>query len=185
LGYYVVGGVRDVVPIQQGIKYAVDSGIPNVDVIINNGRQTLSNSWRPDSAKLRPVQGLLRLLEVYNAGTIAKDTLVGDLMTQLLECSANCSDCKSILNSQLMRDSSEYNIKESPDETITVNLYFMDNEVASSYRDELAFAPGPMKILVDNGKNYFSAHPNNEKVITYQISAKRFKRVFKHLYKKK
>lgn len=143
--YYVDGGVRDVVPLMQGINYAKQYARENnidtvdVDVIINNGRTTISKTWTTEG---RWINGLLRILDVYDAGTVNKDIIMGSLYAKYHDLYAESKTVK------------KGNEKES---IIILHLYFMNQALAETYSDELGFFASKMKELLENGQHYFDA----------------------------
>jgi len=162
--YYVDGGVRDVVPIMQGInyakKYARDNNFDtvDVDVIINNGRVVIKRNWTTEG---RWIDGLLRILDVYDAGTVNKDIIMGSLY-------AKYHDLYSQNQSTLSDDK-----KDEKESIIILHLYFMNQQLAETYSDELGFFQSKMKELLDNGKHYFDADKlEKNKPMNFRISSK-------------
>jgi|GEM_PF-998683 NTE family protein len=163
--YYVDGGVRDVVPIMQGINYAKKYARENnfdtvdVDVIINNGKVVIKRDWTTEG---RWINGLLRILDVYDAGTVNKDIIMGSLY-------AKYHDLYSQTQSTLP-DAKKDQEKES---IIILHLYFMNQTLAESYSDELGFFQSKMKELLDNGKHYFDADKlEKNQPLNFHISSK-------------
>jgi NTE family protein len=163
--YYVDGGVRDVVPIMQGINYAKKYARENnfdtvdVDVIINNGRVVIKRNWTTEG---RWINGLLRILDVYDAGTVNKDIIMGSLY-------AKYHDLYSQSQSTLSDDKKDKE-KES---IIILHLYFMNQQLAETYSDELGFFQSKMKELLDNGKHYFDADKlQKNKPLDFHINSK-------------
>ena len=127
---YVDGGLRDIVPVRAGLEYAFKNKINTVDIIINNMRTPIERKWKSNKAW---VTGLKRILDVYGAGVVAKDTLLAYIYSEALNCKID---------------------PEPGDDTdtIAVHLYFMPDSLALKYVDELAFFREPMKHLLDEGR---------------------------------
>jgi NTE family protein len=182
-GWFVDGGLRDVIPIMQGIAYAIEHNIDTIDVIVNNGKQTIDDNWNPNEKGMKALLGLERILDVYGAGTMAKDTMLGHLLTDLHNCEVNCPSCKP--SEEGIDVQSAANAGTSSSEGTTyISIYFMDSTSAAKYRDELAFYPSFMAELLTKGQNYFVDNPKEENVVHLKVSHRRFRHAYPHLFKK-
>ena len=128
---YVDGGLRDIVPVRAGLEYAFEKKIRNVDIVINNMRTPIERKWRANKSW---ATGLLRTLDIYSAGVVAKDTLLAYIYSEALNCKIDTGTIKN------------------PD-TIAVHLYFMPDTLAKKYPYELAFFKAPMQNLLLQGRN--------------------------------
>jgi len=135
--YYVDGGVRDVIPLRQALEVAFDKKYTHLDVIINNSQNTLDPFPGKDT-KFDWLGSLVRLLDVYNQGTVSNDIVVGNYMDKLhnleLTCGnspAGCDTCEGV--------------------PLKITFYYMPSELAVNYRNELAFFPDQMAKLYIKG----------------------------------
>ncbi|TAE62181.1 MAG: patatin-like phospholipase family protein, partial [Bacteroidetes bacterium] len=138
---YVDGGLRQVVPLEDAVKFSLKNNIDTIDVIINNSFDPIAKAWNPE--KDAWLLGLVRVLGVYGLGTHQYSLRVGKLVADLSSCQDN-SDIK------------QTNISSLNGKDIVINFYFMPSSLAVTYRDELAFDKTKMRQLLLEGKKYFS-----------------------------
>ena len=140
--FWVDGGVRNPIPIRQGLLIALDKGYTDIDVVINS---TLSAdeptaTW-PDK---RPslFKSLTRTLATYGSGTREMNITIGKLLTRLANLQPNPQ-----LASATMQP-----IATANEPVLTLTLYFMPDELYKLIPNELNFDPATMTTLLNAGK---------------------------------
>jgi NTE family protein len=138
--YYVDGGVREVIPIEEAIKYAVTHNIDTIDVIINNSRIPKKNTTCIGEGNI--TQGLMHLFSMYNLGTVQYNENYGDLLQHYYN--------------EVQEIHQPLTASRGPVEKrkIFIQYYCMPDEVQTKYSDELGFNSEAMKKLIDEGKDY-------------------------------
>jgi len=149
--YYVDGGVREVIPIQEGLKYAMDHDIDSVDVVVNNARIPINQNWKKDSSGI--LSGLERLLGIYNLGTVKYNESYARLL-------ASYYDQVGSLPSP--EPHAALSLQDSAKQYIHLKFYFMPDTLAQKYADELGFVKAPMQYLIAQGHMYGSDTSNYE-----------------------
>jgi len=175
---YVDGGLREVVPIQNGLIYAIDHDISNIDIVVNNARVPINQNWNVDSGGI--MNGLERVLDIYDYGTVhynetyarllaAYFNAVGALPNQDARPMIRHLDSLNNMNADTavqIRDLRRYlSGQTQPPDTanrrqVHLNFYFMPQDIAQKYPNELGFLPGPMQTLYQAGLQYGSAPRN-------------------------
>ncbi|MDX2191451.1 MAG: patatin-like phospholipase family protein [Bacteroidota bacterium] len=130
-GYYVDGGLRSVIPIEQAIIYADSNNISEIDVIINNSVDSLEQGWSPNKKNM--LDGMLRILKIYDAGTIRNNMIIGELLTNV------CYDSNKELENERF---------------ITIRYHIMPDILAKNYQYDLAFVKKEMEKLLLAGQTY-------------------------------
>lgn len=143
---YVDGGLRQVVPFEDAVRYAIDYDIDSIDVIINNSYDPILKGW--EAKKDSWLAGLVRVLGVYGLGTHQYSLRVGKLLADINSCQDASQNTQS------------GNVQGNDGRNIHVIFYFMPDELAATYRDELGFDKNRMKALLLEGKKYFK--PTND-----------------------
>jgi NTE family protein len=145
--FYVDGGVREVIPLEEAIKYAVSHNIDSIEVIVNNSKIPESQNW--DIHKGGIMNGLERLLAIYNMSTIVYNENYSDLLVKYYNLSKIIPDK---FNPALSSGSVNRNIH--------LRFYFMPDNVAQLYPDELGFVKEAMESLITLGKEYANSPMN-------------------------
>jgi NTE family protein len=132
---YVDGGLREIVPLRAAVNFAIEQKIDTIEVIVNDAWEPQDTTWTVEKNKGYFKGGLMRVLEVYNANTMAYDLRAGALKAQLhdLQVTARGMDTGHLL---------------------TVVVYSMPPALAATYRDELGFDQAKMKEFVLRGKEF-------------------------------
>lgn len=138
---YVDGGLRQVVPLEDAVKFSLKNNIDTIDVIINNSFDPIDKAWNADKDSW--LMGLVRVLDVYGLGTHQYSLRVGKLIADL----SSCQDNSNIRQASVPTENGK---------NIVINFYFMPPSLAVTYRDELAFDKQKMKQLLIEGKKYFA-----------------------------
>jgi predicted patatin/cPLA2 family phospholipase len=156
---YVDGGVRQVVPLEDAVKYAVLHNLDTIDVIVNNNFDPILKDWQ--ASKKSWLSGLIRTLEVYGVGTHQYSLKIGKMLADLTMCE----------NTSLMQGTIN-----TASKNLVVSFYFMPQHLAEMYRNELAFDQELMKKLIKEGKNSLnpiSSLPDSKtKLKTLKLSPK-------------
>lgn len=132
---YVDGGLREIVPLRAAVKFAIAHRIDTIEVIVNDQWHPQDPSWSVQKNKGYFKGGLMRVLEVYNANTLAYDLRAGKLETEL-------HDLVVATN------------KAADQKALTVIVYSMPHKDAVTYVDELGFSEDKMKKFVQLGKDF-------------------------------
>jgi predicted patatin/cPLA2 family phospholipase len=171
---YVDGGVREVIPIQEGLLYAVNHDIDEIDVVINNAKVPINQNWNVDSAGV--LSGLERVLGIYNLGTVHYNETYAMLLARYINQVATLQhpdatpmiqhlDSLSLLNPDTALKISELrkflpvtggtgNMAAGPKRLIHMKFYCMPDSLAAKYADELGFVQPAMLALLQAGKIY-------------------------------
>ena len=171
---YVDGGLREVIPIQEGLLYAVNHDIDEIDVVINNSKVPINQNWNVDSAGV--LSGLERVMNIYDLGTVHYNetyaTLlaryfnqVGTLphpdatpMIQHLDSVSRVNPDTALKISELRRflpvTGVSGNAVVVAKRLIHMKFYCMPDSLAGKYADELGFIQPAMLALLQAGKAY-------------------------------
>jgi predicted acylesterase/phospholipase RssA len=168
---YVDGGVREVIPIQEGLLYAINHDIDEIDVVINNAKVPLNQNWNVDSAGV--LSGLERVLGIYGLGTVHYNETYATLlaryfnqlgtvphpdatpMIQHLDSVSRVNPDTALKISELRRFLPVAGLTEvGPKRTIHMKFYCMPDSLAAKYADELGFIQPAMLALLQAGKIY-------------------------------
>jgi predicted patatin/cPLA2 family phospholipase len=168
---YVDGGVREVIPIQEGLLYAINHDINEIDVVINNAKVPLNQNWNVDSAGV--LSGLERVLGIYGLGTVHYNETYATLlaryfnqlgtvphpdatpMIQHLDSVSRVNPDTALKISELRRFlPSALANAAAPRRLIHMKFYCMPDSLAAKYADELGFIQPAMLALLQAGKIY-------------------------------
>ena len=171
---YVDGGVREVIPIQEGLLYAVNHDIDEIDVVINNAKVPINQNWNVDSAGV--LSGLERVLDIYGLGTVHYNETYAALLASYFNQVGTLPhpdatpmiqhlDSMSRLNPDTALKISELrkflpvtgvtgNTVAAPKRLIHMKFYCMPDSLAGKYADELGFIQPAMLALLQAGKTY-------------------------------
>ena len=139
---YVDGGVREVIPIQDGLEYALDHDIDIVDVIINNARVPINQNWSVSSGGI--LSGLERLLSIYDYGTVRYNESFAILLAKYFD-----------LAGQVPAPEAERAAADAaPRRIMQLNFYCMPPALAQKYQNELGFVQPAMLALLEAGIQY-------------------------------
>jgi NTE family protein len=130
---YTDGGINEVIPVLQGLRYAFKNGIKTVDVVINNSSVGI-DCW-PENENHTWLDGLKRVLDILPTSISNDDIKIAELMTQLHNC----------------KDAGETTGNTANGNTIQLNIYFMPQNIANTYENELGFNQDAMTILWHDG----------------------------------
>jgi NTE family protein len=134
---YVDGGLREVVPIEEALKYAIDNGIDTIDVVINNSRIPESQNWDINNGGI--MNGLERILAIYNMGTVQYNEKYSILLAKYFDEEGKTP---AVLAGK------------GTGRVVHLRFYCMPDDVASKYPNELGFVKAPMIKLIAEGKTY-------------------------------
>lgn len=132
---YVDGGLREIVPLRAAVKFAIAHRIDTIEVIVNDQWHPQDPAWSVEKNKGYFKGGLMRVLEVYNANTLAYDLRAGKLETELHDLLVATNPVAG-------------------QKALTVIVYSMPHEDAVTYVDELGFNEEKMKDFVQRGKDF-------------------------------
>ena len=138
--YYVDGGVREVIPIQEALEYAIShKDIDTVEVIVNNSKIPETQQWDLNGGGL--LYGLERLLGIYNMGTVSYNERFAELLAKYYDATNGSSPGTGA-------DSA------APSRKIHLRIHYMPDSVAAKYPDALGFCKCSMLELIREGKDY-------------------------------
>lgn len=141
---YVDGGVRRVIPVEEAVRYSISHGIDTVDIIVNNARIPEDQNWNVNSGGI--MEGLKRLLSVYNFSTVQYNENHAYFLKIYHDCARD-----------LPLD--PFGAPVRMDSTI-LRFYFMPEDIAMRYADELGFIQEAMQELIKEGKDFVVKNPN-------------------------
>jgi predicted patatin/cPLA2 family phospholipase len=164
--YYVDGGVREVIPIQEALLYAIKHDIDYVDVVINNSKVPINQDWNVNAGGI--LNGLERLLGIYDLGTVHYNETYAMLLARYFNKVAELPPPDPLIG---YVDSIS---KINPDATIKLSelrkllpiasgqnrrmvhmkFYCMPDSLAQKYADELGVVKPAMLVLLQQGKLY-------------------------------
>lgn len=141
------GGVRNVIPIRQGLQIAYDKKYSAVDVIVNStpSADEPDSDWPDGKATL--LKMVIRTLNTYGSGTREMNITIGKLMNRLL------LQQEAIQATTVVSDS-------ETEPAITLTFYFMPKELFNLLSNELLFDQITMQTLLDAGRNGQFAPPS-------------------------
>jgi NTE family protein len=168
---YVDGGVREVIPIQEGLIYAIHHDIDAIDVVINNSKVPINQNWKVDSAGI--LSGLERLLNIYDLGTVRYNESYAMLLARYfnqvgtlpypdarpmmghLDSVGRLNPDTLLRLSELRRYLPAAGTTAVPAKHVLhMNFYCMPQDVATKYQNELGFVQPAMLALLLAGKAY-------------------------------
>lgn len=134
------GGVRNVIPIRQGLQIAYDKKYSAVDVIVNS----TPNADEPDSdwpnGKANLLKMVIRTLDTYGSGTREMNITIGKLLDRLLR-------------QQESMQTTAVESESAAEPAITLTFYFMPRALYNLIPNDLLFDPLTMQTLLDAGRN--------------------------------
>jgi NTE family protein len=139
---YVDGGVREVIPIQEGLIYAIHHDIDAIDVVINNAKVPIDQNWNVAGGGI--LYGLERLLEIYDLGTVHYNETYAILLARYFDLAVSLPHPDAEGNSTTVRSK----------HMLHMNFYCMPQDVATKYQNELGFIQPAMMALLLAGKTY-------------------------------
>jgi NTE family protein len=138
--YYVDGGVREVIPIQDALEYAIaHRGIDTVEVIVNNSKIPASQNYKIDSGGA--FNGLQRLLSMYDMGTVSYNQKYASLLERYFNATGGLPHG---------RDSST----ETGSRKIHLTIHYMPDSTAAKFSNDLGFCQCSMAEMIRLGKLY-------------------------------
>jgi hypothetical protein len=146
---YVDGGLREVIPIQNGLIYAIDHNISNIDIVVNNARVPIDQNWNVDSGGI--MNGLERVLGIYDYGTVHYNEAYATLLAKYFNAMGSLPHPNEPAATANKRQ-------------VHLNFYFMPQDIAQKYPNELGFLPGPMQALYQAGLQYGSVPRNRVRI---------------------
>lgn len=135
---YVDGGIRDNIPIVEGIQLALDHHVNRVDIVIHNSTAVTSLRGWPDKKKSTGIiPKIFRVIDIFSDETRVTDIIAGAQAA-----------------SQLIRDG----------QTIELHMYSMPIEVFQTYNcyNSLIFEPERQSNLWDAGYAYYAKQKGNK-----------------------
>ncbi|HUB61119.1 MAG TPA: patatin-like phospholipase family protein [Puia sp.] len=137
---YVDGGVREVIPIQDGLQYAITHDIDTVDVVINNSLVPIDQDWNYKDGGI--LYGLERLLGIYDLGIVQYNENYASLLLTYYNAVGN------------VPPPGPAPAEAGPHELLYINFYCMPPDLAATYQNELGFVQSAMHTLLLAGKQY-------------------------------
>ena len=139
---WVDGGVRNPIPIRQGLQIALDKGYTDIDVVINS---TLSAdepaaTWPDYHPSL--FKSLTRTLATYGSGTREMNIAIGKLLTRLANRQPDTQ----------LASATAQPVATMNEPALTLTFYFMPDELYKLIPNELNFDPATMTTLLNAGK---------------------------------
>ena len=141
--YYVDGGVREVIPIQEGLNYAIGHEIDSIDVVINNERIPIDQTWNAGSSGI--LSGLERLLDIYDLGTVQYNESYARLLANYFD-QVGALPHGNANAAPIPPDSANHYIH--------LKIYWMPDTLAQKYQNSLGFVQAPMQYLIQQGHLY-------------------------------
>jgi NTE family protein len=136
---YVDGGVREVIPVQDALEYAVSHGIDSVDVIINNSKVPENQNWDVNAGGI--MNGLERLLSIYNLGTVVYNENYASLIALYYGCAHQLPPTNGFSTAIVPKK-------------VHLRFFCMPADLAAKYQDALGFVKKPMTDLIADGKAF-------------------------------
>lgn len=135
--YWVDGGVRNVIPIRQGMQIAFDNNYQAVDVIVNNLPEAdePTSTWPDGKATL--LKMLIRTLDTYGSGTREMNITIGALLDEL---------------GRIPVTQPEVTLADESEPSVTLTFYFMPTDLYQLIPNELIFDQAKMTTLLEAGR---------------------------------
>jgi predicted acylesterase/phospholipase RssA len=168
---FVDGGLREVIPIQEGLLYAINHDIDEIDVVINNSKVPINQNWNVDSAGV--LSGLERVMNIYGLGTVHYNETYATLlaryfnqlgtvphpdatpMIQHLDSVSRVNPDTALKISELRRFLPASAVAPAAARRlIHMKFYCMPDSLAAKYADALGFIQPAMLALLQAGKLY-------------------------------
>ena len=115
------GGVKENVPVKEAVEYARAHNIKTIDVVVNNVQTEKKNPWPPAGKKDNIIQKLLRTIDIFS-----DEVRLNDIIDGLHDAHAE-------------------------NDSLLVNLYFMNQKEFDRCPNSLFFEPDRMKDLWASG----------------------------------
>lgn len=140
--FWVDGGVRNPIPIRQGLQIALDKGYATIDVIVNSplSADEPTATWPDNHPSL--FKSLTRTLNTYGSGTREMNITIGRLLTRLANVPTNAQ----------LASSTRQPVTPLDEPALTLTFYFMPDELYKLIPNELNFNPATMTTLLNAGK---------------------------------
>lgn len=140
--FWVDGGVRNPIPIRQGLQIALDKGYATIDVIVNSplSADEPTATWSDNHPSL--FKSLTRTLNTYGSGTREMNITIGRLLTRLANVSPNAE----------LASSTPQPVAALSEPALTLTFYFMPDDLYKLIPNELNFDPATMTTLLNVGK---------------------------------
>lgn len=140
--FWVDGGVRNPIPIRQGLQIALDKGYAQIDVIVNSplSADEPTATWPDNHPSL--FKSLTRTLNTYGSGTREMNITIGRLLTRLANVQPNAE----------LASSTPQPVAALSEPALTLTFYFMPDELYKLIPNELNFDPATMTTLLNAGK---------------------------------
>ena len=136
--YWFDGGIRNVIPIREGLQIAYDKRYSAVDVIVNNkaNGDEPASTW-PNAAKPNLLQTVIRTLNTYGSGTREMNITIGRLVQRLMQMPVAQPNDQN---------------EEAAEPGLTLTFYFMPDDLYDLLPNELLFDKDTMTKLLQAGK---------------------------------
>ncbi|MGF7216055.1 putative acylesterase/phospholipase RssA [Spirosoma lacussanchae] len=143
--FWADGGVRNPIPIREGLQLAFDKRYEAVDVIINSlpSADEPASSW-PDG-KATVFKALTRTLATYGSGTREMNIAIGRLLNRLNQLTRPQPAEQASLSSQPVG-------AEAAEPSLVLTFYFMPHDLYALIPNELIFDPATMTTLLEAGR---------------------------------
>ena len=86
---WVDGGLKENVPIAEGIRYAQQNGIKTIDVVINNIEGVKTEAWPANHGKSNVIPKLLRIIDIFSDEVRLSNIENGILQAQAQDMNIN------------------------------------------------------------------------------------------------
>ena len=136
--YWFDGGIRNVIPIREGLQIAYDKRYSAVDVIVNNkaNGDEPASTW-PNATKPNLLQTVIRTLNTYGSGTREMNITIGRLVQRLMQVPVAQPNDQN---------------EEAAEPGLTLTFYFMPDDLYDLLPNELLFDKDTMTKLLQAGK---------------------------------
>ncbi|NOT73610.1 MAG: patatin-like phospholipase family protein [Cyclobacteriaceae bacterium] len=171
--YYVDGGLRRVIPVEEALRYAINHNIDTIDVVINNSKIPEKQNW--DKEKESLMGGLLRILSIYNSGTVTYNVNYADLLRNYInDCGKFPPPPPKHLNVSILASDGVASLAnaEERERQIVMKFYWMADDVAARYPDELGFIEEAMIDLIREGEIAAKSKDNRMEFIIKEKSVR-------------
>lgn len=140
--FWVDGGVRNPIPIREGLRIALDKGYATIDVIVNSrlSADEPAGTWPDNHPSL--FKSLTRTLDTYGSGTREMNIAIGRLLTRLANVTPNPQ----------LASAAPQPVAAPNEPALTLTFYFMPDELYTLIPNELNFDPATMTTLLNAGK---------------------------------
>jgi predicted acylesterase/phospholipase RssA len=80
---WVDGGIKENVPIVEGLKYAVENELDYIDVVVNNQEGIKTAPWPTGKSKTNVIPKLLRIIDIFSDEVRLNDIEIGILQAKV------------------------------------------------------------------------------------------------------